>query len=143
MLILQDYDPLDVLSYITTENMLIDPETDTESSFQGKQLLPEIVQNIVLKNDIEKYTGSNRKGIEKFDELTKNLALNLNNNLLTEALSRDDLSLAEGEVYFHVLSTFMLVRGDAYPQHFKEISIELFSKINESLKAKGYTIEEY
>lgn len=142
-LILKDYDPLDVVAYISYKNVLIDPETDTESSFKGRQLLPEIVQNIVLKNDLEKYIGENRKDIDKFYELTNNLGSKLKTYLFTEALARNDLSLAEGEVFFQVVSDFLWVRGDAYPQHYKEISLELFTKINGVLKNKGYTIEEY
>lgn len=142
-LILEAYDPLDVVAYLSSKNMLIDPEADTESSFEGKQLLPEIVQNIVLKNDLKKYTGGERKDIDKFHELTSNLSLKLNAYLFIEALAREDLTLAEGEVYFHVVSSFLWVRGDAYPQHYREVSLELFSKINNVLKNKGYTIEEY
>jgi hypothetical protein len=142
-LILENYDPLDVVAFVSTKNMLTDPETDTESSFKGSQLLPEIVQNIVLKNDLEKYTGEDREDIDKFHELTNNLRSKLLTYLLTEALARDDLTSAEADVYFHVMNNFLWVRGDAYPQHYKEIALELFSKINDVLKNKGYTIEEY
>jgi len=60
-LILENFDPLDVLAYVSAKNLLGDPATYTESSFQGKQLFPEIIQNVVLKNQIEKYgTETNR-----------------------------------------------------------------------------------
>jgi len=142
-LILKDFDPLDVVAYVTSKNLLVDPETYTESSFEGRQLCPEIVQNIVLKNDFKKYTGTNRDGIKKIYEQTNNLFLKLNSYLLVEALARDDLTLSEGEVYFDVINNFLLIRGDAYPQHYKEVALELFSKANDVLKSKGYTIEEY
>jgi len=142
-LILKDYDPLDVLGFITTKNLLADPETYTESSFEGRQLLPETVQNIILKNDLGKYTGSNRKDIGKFHEMTQSLGSKLNSYILNMAFARDDLKLAGGEVYFHVINNFLWVRGDAYPQHYREISSELFSKIDDRLKKKGYSIGEY
>lgn len=142
-LILKDHDPLDVLAFVTTKNLLTDPETYTESSFKGIQLLPETVQNIVLKNDLEKYTGSNREDIGKFQEMTLDLRSKLNSYIFTMAFARDDLNLAEGEVFFHVISNFLWVRGDAYPQHYREIASELFSKINDTLKKKGYSIDEY
>ncbi len=53
------------------------------------------------------------------------------------------MTFAEGEIYYHILANFLLVRGDAYPQHYKEISFELFSLINELLTKKGFTIEAY
>jgi len=141
--ILENFDPLDVVAYVASKNLLVDPETYTESSFEGKQLCPEIVQNIVLKNDLKKYTGTDRNGIGKINEQTNKLFLKLNHYLLVEALARDDLTLSEGEVYFHVINNFLLIRGDAYPQHYREVASELFSKINDALKSKGYTIEEY
>lgn len=142
-LILENFNPLDVVAYVASKNLLVDPETYTESSFEGKQLCPEIVQNIVLKNDLKKYTGTDRNGIGKINEQTNKLFLKLINYLHVEALARDDLTLSEGEVYFHVISNFLLIRGDAYPQHYREVASELFSKINDVLKSKGYTIEEY
>ena len=141
--ILENFDPLDVVAYVASKNLLVNPETYTESSFEGKQLCPEIVQNIVLKNDLKKYTGTDRNGIGKINEQTNKLFLKLNHYLLVEALARDDLTLSEGEVYFHVINNFLLIRGDAYPQHYREVASELFSKINDALKSKGYTIEEY
>lgn len=103
-LIINDHDPLDVLGFITSKNSITDPETDTESSFKGKQLLPETIQNIILKNDHGKYSGSNRDDIGKFHAMAQSLDSKLNNYILTMALTRDDLSLAEAEVFFHVIS---------------------------------------
>lgn len=75
--------------------------------------------------------------------MTLDLSSKLNSYIFTMAFARDDLNLAEGEVFFHVVNNFLLVRGDAYPQHYREIASELFSKINDTLKKKGYSIEEY
>ena len=101
-LILKDHDPLDVLAFITTKNLLTDPETYTESPFRGRQLLPETVQNIILKNDLGKYTGSNRKDIGNFHEMTQSLGSKLNSYIFNMAFARDYSNLAGGEVYFHV-----------------------------------------
>lgn len=46
-LILDDFNPLDVVAFVSSKNLLFDPETYSESSFKGRQLCPEIVQNIV------------------------------------------------------------------------------------------------
>jgi Nuclease-related domain. len=141
--ILKQYDPLDVIAYVATKNMLVDPETWTESSFTGNQIIPESFQNIALKNDYENYARATREGMDQFDESSNQFRTDLSNYLLTVTLTKENLSPVEAEVYFHTISHFLLVRGDAYPQHYEEISSELFSKINDVLKTKGFTIEEY
>ena len=141
--ILKQYDPLDVVAYVATKNMLVDPETWTESSFTGNQIIPESFQNIVLKNDYKDYASAKRDGIDQFDKLSDQFRTDLSSYLLTVTLTKDSLSPAEAEVYFHTISHFLLVRGDAYPQHYEEISSELFSGINDVLETKGFTIEQY
>jgi len=143
-LILEKFDPLDVLAYISAKNLLIDPETETESSFQGKQIIPETIQNIILKNTLNKYkTVSNRDVINEIEKPLDELFSKLIWYHIYEAETRKNLSDIEKEIYFHVLTNFLIVRGDAYPQHYKQISVGLFSKINHILKKKGFSIEEY
>lgn len=137
-------DPLDVLAYVSANNLMVDPETYTESSFEGRQLYPEIIQNIILKNKIEIYktdeTQEGRSQIKKLlDELYKDFLMYIGYKIMI----RKDISDVEQEILFHVLQNFLIGRGDAYPQHYKQITIELFSNINDILKQKGFTIEEY
>jgi len=54
--IISNYDPLNVLATISAKNSFLDPSIDTESSFQGRQLFTETIQNIILKNEYEDYT---------------------------------------------------------------------------------------
>ena len=143
-LILENFDPLDVLAYVSAKNLLGDPETYTESSFQGKQLFPEIIQNVVLKNQIEKYgTETNRDKISQIDGYLSSLFSILINYISADTLVRTDLAPVEKDIYIRVLFNFLMLRGDAYPQHYKEIALELFSKIKDILELKGFTIEEY
>jgi hypothetical protein len=60
-----------------------------------------------------------------------------------ETLLRQDLTQSEKDVLFYVTNDFLIVRGAAYPQHFEEISVGLFSKINAQLQKKNFAIEEY
>lgn len=143
-LILKNFDPLDVLAYVSAKNLLADPETYTESSFQGKQLFPEIIQNIVLKNKIEKYgTETNRDNISQIDGHLSDLFSKLINYITADTLVRTDLTPVEKDIYVRVLFNFLMLRGDAYPQHYKQITLKLFSQIKDILAPKGFTIEQY
>lgn len=68
-IILTNFDPLDILAYVAANNLMADPEKYCESSFEGKQLLPEIVQNMILKIDINKYKKEiNRDKIPEIEQ---------------------------------------------------------------------------
>jgi len=143
-IILEKYDPLDVLAYVTAKNSFMDPNVDTESSFKGRQLFPEIVQNIILKNEIEKYKIEPiTNDLSQFDNLLKSIDITFFYYLQSSLLVRDDLTPVEKDVFSRVLLTFLLLRGDAYPIHYKQVSLELFSKVNSTLKENGFMIEEY
>ena len=143
-LILENFDPLDVLAYVSARNFLGDPETYTESSFKGIQLFPEIIQNVILKHIIEKYgTETNRDRIHQIDKHLPDLFSKLTNYIMADTLVRTDLTPVEKDIYGRVLLSFLMRRGDAYPQHYKEIALGLFSEIKDTLESKGFTIEEY
>jgi len=143
-LILTKFDPLDVLAYFSAKNLMVDPETYTESSFEGKQLYPEIIQNIILKNALEDYKiAAPKDDMSQIQILLEGVYKELIMYYGDECMTRRDISDAEKEILFWVLQTFLIGRGDAYPQYYKQISVELFSSINNELKQKGFTIQEY
>lgn len=55
--ILKDHNPLDVLAFITTKNLLTDPETYTESSFKGNNYFQKLCKisfsRIILENTLD------------------------------------------------------------------------------------------
>jgi hypothetical protein len=142
--IIDRFDPLDVLAYISAYNLMADPETYSESSFKGKQLFPEIIQNVILKNRLDVYKlKGDPEDIPQIGKLLDALYPKLIWSIVYETMLRQDITQAEKDVLFYVTNHFLIVRGAAYPQHYKEISVELFSKINDVLKRKNFTIEEY
>jgi len=142
-LVLEKPDPLDTLSVVSGMNLVVNPDTYTESSFKGNQLCVEIMQNIILKNEIAKYGKNDEQNIETVIKLTEYVAKKLPSYYLSKAIARTDLSIPESEIWLDIISTFLILRGDAYPQHYEEISLGLFSRIDFLLKQKGFTIEEY
>lgn len=142
-IIVEKYNPLDVLAYVSANNLFIDPNVDTESSFKGKQFFPEIIQNIILKNEIKKYEYEEKEGISEIEEILDSLVNQFTGYILSETMIRPDLSEIEKVIFVRVMLTFLFIRGEAYPSHHKQISLELFSIINDTLKQKGFTIEEY
>jgi len=142
--IIEKFDPLDILAYVSVKNLFGNPETYAESSFEGKQLIPEIIQNIILKNNFDKYKSrTNRKIIPEIEPPIKELLHRLNDYTLYNPILQEGFSDAEKEIYFKTVIHFLNIRGSAYPQHYKLIALELFKKINFKLNEKGFSIEEY
>jgi len=142
--IVEEYDPLEVLASATLNNLIVDPETYSESSFEGKQLNVEVIQNIILKNELEKYTiGIKSRAFEKIEKMVEEYYDQLTTYIMFENTNREKFSKSEKEVHFRVLLNFLFIRGHAYPQHYKGISCELFSLLEETLKQKGFVIEDY
>lgn len=145
-LILNDLNPLDALGHNTSKNLLIDPETNRKDGFDNSQLEVEIVQNIILKNKQESYRKlSTYENLKKFDELLKDFRDKLYYYLMYSIYSDETLNSIEKEILFDVILNFLLLRGDAFPLHYKKVALELFSdsRIKKMFEKLGFTIEEY
>ena len=142
--IIKNFNPLDALGYISSLNLTGCPEEYAEHNFEGKQLIVEILHNMVLKYDFSIYPD--HSNLDKLTEL-KVLLDELWDKLLwyphCVSMSKDELSQIEKNVYFKTLTDFLYIRGDAYPQHYELISKELFSRIDEVLIKKGFSINDY
>lgn len=142
--IIEKFDPLDVLAYSSYKNLTCDPEVYTESSFEGKQLYPEIIQNVILKNKFEVYREkTNRDDIPEIEKKLEELFSDLVWLTTYEIITNDQLTDVEKQILSKVFSRLLAVRGDAYPTHYKLIASELFGCINNKLKEKGFVIEQY
>lgn len=142
--IIKNCNPLDALGHVSDKNLTCNPEEYTESSFKGKQLLVEIVQNIILKHDFSAYPEeSDFEKLNDLEVLLDKLWDKLVWIIIYESLSKDDLSFAEKHVYFKTISHFVFMRGAAYSQHYEYIAKELFSDVDHILIKKGFNINEY
>jgi len=142
--ILQNFNPLDVLSHIALKNLTCDPEAYSEFSFEGKQFFVELVHNIILRNDLSSFPeNSDYSKLTKLEELLDDYWIKFNWLVIYETISKDVLSPEEHDIYFRTISHFLFMKGSAYPQHHQQIAEELFSNINPILSRKGFTIEEY
>jgi len=145
-LILDDLNPLDALGHNTTKNLLVDPETNREDGFDNSQLEVEIVQNIILKNKQESYRKvSTYENLKKFDDLLKDFRDKLYYYLMYSIYSDETLNSIEKEILFDTILNFLILRGDAFPLHYKKVALELFSdsRIKKMFEKLGFTIEEY
>lgn len=59
------------------------------------------------------------------------------------SLTDTDFTNPEKEIYVDTIMRFLNVRGTAYPQHYKLIAMELFTRINKLLRMKGFEIKDY
>ncbi|HBC30863.1 MAG TPA: hypothetical protein DC024_06420 [Clostridiales bacterium] len=145
-LILDDLNPLDALGHNTTKNLLVDPETNRKDSFDNSQLEVEIVQNVILKNKQENYRKvSTYENLKKFDDLLKDFRDKLYYYLMYSIYSDETLNSIEKEILFDTILNFLILRGDAFPFHYKKVALELFSdsRIKKMFEKLGFTIEEY
>src|SRR5712692_7157541 len=141
--IIQNYDPLDVLSYVASRKVLVDPDVFSESSFEVKQWFSEFTQNIVLKNPLDKYkTSSERLTVPSIEKELNQRFEEFVACTQSEILTREGLSEVEKDVLHTVVIWRILVRGRAYPQHVKVIATELFDRIGLE-RFSGYTVLQY
>jgi len=142
--ILKNYNPLYILGVVTANNLFCDPEKYSESTFEGKQLYPEIIQNIILKNDFEVYKDKSiQENIPEIEEQLNSVWEKLHQYVMFNSLFNDQLDDIEKEIYFKIVSKFLFLRGTAFPQHFELVARELFSNIDDVLKKKGFSIKDY
>lgn len=145
-LILDDFNPLDALGHTTTKNLLVNPERNNEYGFDNSQLEVEIVQNIILKNKKENYREiSTYETIKKLDNLLSDFRDTVYFYLMYEIYSDETLNSIEKDILFNTINYFLIVRGEAFPLHYKKIASELFSdsRIEKMLRKLGFTIAEY
>lgn len=143
-LIVQNFNPLDALGYISFTNLACESEECSESNFEEKQFFVELVHNIILKHDFSVFPKNSDD--TKFDELEKLLNeywSKFNWLIICETISKDELSYEEQDIYIRTILNFLFVRSEAYPQHYQQTAEELFSNIQHILSGKGFTIEDY
>jgi len=141
--IIAEFDPLDVLSYISYKNILGDPNIP-ESVFEGKQLLPEIIQNLILKHPISKYKDKiGRDNVPAVGEMLNNLLSDLIWFIKYSVMQNESLSDVEKEVYVKTVTRYLFVRGDAYPTHYKSIATDFFNNFKTEFKKIGFNVDEY
>jgi hypothetical protein len=142
--IIQNFNPLDALSYIALENLTCNPEEYSDFSFEGKQFFVELIHNVILRNDFSAFpANSDGSKLTQLEELLDDYWIKFNRLVLYEILSKDELSPEEKDIYFRTILHFLFMKGSAYPQHHQQIAEELFSNINHILSRKGFTIEDY
>lgn len=142
--LINNCNPLDALGHVSYKNLTCNPDEYTESSCNGKPLLVEILQNIILKHDSSAYPeNSDFEKLNDLEVLLDKLWNKLVWIIIYESSSKDDLSFAENHVYFKTISHFLFVRGAAYSQHYEHIAKELFYDVDHILIKKGFNINEY
>ncbi|WP_319507691.1 hypothetical protein [uncultured Methanolobus sp.] len=146
VLILDNFNPLDALGFVTTENLIVNPNEYVECESNKSQLEVEIIQNIVLKNKPEKYHETSApEHIGKLFNLLDEFQSVLRNYLIYDNLLDETSNEIEKEIRFKIIGSFLIIRGDAFPLHYKRIALELFSdfRLEKVLKKYGFTIDEY
>jgi len=141
--IIEDFDPLELLSTVSARNCFADPEEYGESTHEGRECYVEFAQSLVL--------GSSKLGIGKH---ASHEAINRFNDLIAEIfndivwyfsseVTEGKRKKAEEELRFSSISSFLIMRGSSYIEHHLDLVRDLFQSHDAFLKKHfGFTADE-
>lgn len=143
LLILEQFDPLELLASISIQNLFTDPEKYKEVTYEGKECYVEYALSLSLGcNKPSLGTHATEEAIEKF----KSLITEIYNDVLwhfgTEFVE-EKINQAHSELRFNSINRFLFLRGDSYREHHIELIRTLFKDHDLFLKKNfGFTIDE-
>lgn len=124
--LIEDYDPFELLTFVSLKNLIVDPELYKESTNTGKESNVEYALSLILATDKIKVGKSAPKEIiNKFDNLISEVVDDLIWYFLTEASEGKEDEIKK-EIRFMSIAKFISVRGNSYEEHYFELLRDLF-----------------
>jgi hypothetical protein len=143
---LRDRDTFQVLAALSLRNHLVDPETYSESSHEGKSVVVEFASLIALKSEYSRGTNSYDSAAE-IAKLQASIEEVVTGSMLLNVARSASSSLGRGrageaptldeELQFIVRAFETGVRNLAYEHHHKEVLRGLFAPFDEDLRRLG------
>lgn len=139
------HNPLELMSYLVSKFTLFPPKNYDGQDFENFGILLETVQKIILKHKLEEYSSTeitytdlnNLFNLyERFSEILQTYILYFNNEKCLELNSDTLIS------YLTTRLDYLISRGDAYANHYKEINLELGIYVKETLNP-DFNIKSY
>jgi SEC-C motif len=123
--IAENYNPLELLSALAPENVFANPETFKESTSEIREHFLEYALNVVLAVKNPNLSNhATEEAIEKFKTLISEIFNDLIWYFAIDNLKHDDES--QREIRYKSLLTYLMLRGDSYPQHHVDLIKGLF-----------------
>ncbi len=132
--LVNQYEPLELLSTISVKNCFADPETYTESTYEGRECFVEFALSLILSQDRKKnMPHATKEAIDEFLKLVSEVMDNVLWYFGSEA-AEAKRSKIEDEIRFSMLGRYLYIRGDSYPEHHIEMIREIFQPYNDFFK---------
>jgi uncharacterized protein YchJ len=124
--IMRECSPLELLSVLAFKNVFANPETYTESTHKGRECYVEYALSLALSiSDPKLEINASEDAIGRMQELIAKTFNDVGWFFATERLQEGDET--ESEVRYQSIMRYLMVRGDAYPEHFLDLVRGLFA----------------
>ena len=124
--IMRECNPLELLSVLAFKNVFANPETYTESTHKGRECYVEYALSLALSiSDPKLEINASEDAINRTQELIAKIFNDAGWFFATERLQEGDET--ESEVRYQSLMRYLMVRGDAYPEHYLDLVRGLFA----------------
>lgn len=133
--IVEEYDPLELISAIAPENIFGNPETIKESTFEGKECYVEYAISLALSVENPKIENhATKEAIDRFRELIAEI---FNDTFWYFATDNLDDEENRREIRHKSLGYYLMVRGDSYAEHHIDLVRNIF-EIHDEFFNKNY-----
>jgi len=141
--LIEQFEPLELLSTVSAKNCFADPEEYSEITHQGRECYVEYAQSLVLSQKRKpRIKHATQKAIEQFNSLIAEVFNDVLWYFASEA-TEGRCSRIEEELRFGSISRYLFVRGDSFREHHLEMMKDVFKDHDIFLKKHyGFNSDE-
>ncbi|KNZ68664.1 Preprotein translocase subunit SecA [Thermincola ferriacetica] len=141
--LIEQYDPLELMTTVSTKNCFSDPEQYSEPTHEGKEAYMEYAQSLIMgHNKLGIGNSVTEEAIEKFNNLIQEILNDVTWFFGSEA-AEGRREPKEDELRFMSILRCLFLRGDSFEQHHLELVQGLYELHDAFLKEKiGFSTVE-
>lgn len=133
--IVEQYNPLELLSTVASKNIFANPETYKESTHEGRESYVEYALSIALSvKNPGMAVHATSEAIERFNALIAKIFSDVGWFFGMEAIEDEDKT--KHEIRYSSLMHYLLLRGDSYPTHHIDLVRRIFEPHDRFFKEK-------
>lgn len=126
LLLIKQFEPLELLSTVSTRNCFADPEEYRQSTYERKECYVEYAQSLVLGQKRKpRVKPATKEAIEQFNSLIAEIFDDVLWYFGSE-FTEGKLSKIEEELRFMSISKYLFIRGDSFREHHFEMIKGIF-----------------
>lgn len=141
--LIEQFEPLELLSTVSAKNCFADPEEYSEITHQGRECYVEYAQSLVLSPKRKpRVKHATKEAIERFNSLIAEVFNDVLSYFGSE-FTEGKLSKIERELRFMSISRYLFIRGDSFREHHFEMIKDIFKDHDIFLKKHcGFNSDE-